>query len=111
MVAADIIKTVALETTVERLIAANRELADFAHVAAHDLRTPLRGIGSLAGIISSEYSDTLDQNGRELLDMLVGRASRMYKQLGSILYYSEIGRIVPDFDQPYLRELIHSPWK
>ena len=82
-----------LETTVERLIVANRELADFAHITAHDLRTPLRGIGSLAGIVAAEYSDKLDQHGRELLDMLVGRASRMYGQIGSILEYSEIGRI------------------
>lgn len=82
-----------LETTVERLIVANRELADFAHIAAHDLRTPLRGIGSLASIVSAEYSDKLDERGIELLEMLVGRASRMYEQIGSILEYSEIGRI------------------
>ncbi len=82
-----------LETTVERLIVANRELADFAHIAAHDLRAPLRGIGSLAGIVSAEYSDKLDERGRELFEMLVGRASRMYKQIGSILEYSEIGRV------------------
>ncbi len=82
-----------LETTVKRLMVANRELADFAHVTAHDLRTPLRGIGSLAGIIASEFSGKLDEHGKELLDMLVGRASRMYEQIGSILEYSEIGRI------------------
>ena len=82
-----------LETTVERLIVANRELADFAHVTAHDLRTPLRGIGSLAGIVSAEYRNKLDKHGKELLDMLVARASRMYVQIGSILEYSEIGRI------------------
>jgi len=82
-----------LETTVERLIAANRELADLANIAAHDLRTPLRGIGGLASIVRAEYSDKLDTQGRELLGMLVGRASRMYEQIGSILEYSEIGRI------------------
>ncbi len=82
-----------LEITVERLIVANRELADFAHIAAHDLRTPLRGVGSLASMVSAEYSDKLDDRGKEMLEMLVGRASRMYGQVGSILEYSEIGRI------------------
>jgi len=82
-----------LEEAVERLIAANRELGDFAHITAHDLKTPLRGIGTLAGIISEEYKDKLDPHGKELLQMLVGRASRMYQQIGSILEYSEIGRI------------------
>ena len=95
-----------LETTVERLIMANRELADFAHIAAHDLRAPLRGIGSLAGIVSAEYSDKLDEKGRELLEMLVGRASRMYGQIGSILEYSEIGRIEEKKRKVNLNKLI-----
>jgi len=82
-----------LETTVERLTSVNRELADFAHITAHDLKTPLRGIGSLAGIIAAEYKDHLDDHGRQLLEMLVGRANRMYEQIDGILAYSEIGRL------------------
>jgi len=97
-----------LETTVERLIVANRELADFAHITAHDLRTPLRGVGSLAGIVAAEYADKLDQHGRELLDMLVGRASRMYGQIGSILEYSEIGRIEEKERRVNLKKLIEA---
>ncbi|MEA3225511.1 MAG: PAS domain S-box protein, partial [Planctomycetota bacterium] len=97
-----------LETTVERLIAANRELADFAHITAHDLRTPLRGIGSLAGIVSAEYGDKLDEQGRELLDMLVGRASRMYEQIGGILEYSEIGHVEEKKRRVDLNKLIRT---
>ncbi len=81
-----------LEVAVGKLTAANRELSDFAHVAAHDLKAPLRGIGSLAGIMTAEYGQVLDDKGRELLKMLVGRASRMYKHIDSVLEYSRIGR-------------------
>ncbi|GAG21671.1 unnamed protein product, partial [marine sediment metagenome] len=39
-----------LEAAVGELNVANRELADFAHATAHDLKAPLRAIGSLAGM-------------------------------------------------------------
>lgn len=97
-----------LETTVARLITANRDLADFAHIAAHDLRSPLRAIGSLAGIIAAEYSDKLDEQGKELLDTLVGRVSRMYDQIGGILEYSEIGRIEERKRRVNLNKLIQA---
>ncbi len=95
-----------LETAVERLTAANSELADFAHITAHDLKTPLRGIGSLAGIISAEYRDYIDDHGRQLLDMLVGRANRMYEQIDGILAYSEIGRLDEKKGKIDLNELV-----
>lgn len=81
-----------LEATVEKLRITNRELADYAHVTAHDLKAPLRGIGSLAGMILMDYGDNLDENGREMLNVLVGRTKRMTNQINSILQYSEIGR-------------------
>ena len=80
-----------LKNTVERLTAANRDLADFAHVAAHDLKSPLRAIGSLAGIIAAEYSDKLDEQGRQYLDILIRRTERMSELVRGILRYSELG--------------------
>jgi PAS domain S-box-containing protein len=84
---------VELEATVEKLSITNRELADFAYVTAHDLKAPLRAIGSLTGIIAVDYADKLDERGKELLDKLVGRTVRMSNQINSILQYSEIGQI------------------
>lgn len=80
-----------LKETVEKLTAANRDLADFAHVAAHDLKAPLRAIGSLAGIIAKEYGDKLDEQGRQYLDILVGRTERMNELVKGIFRYSELG--------------------
>ncbi len=96
-----------LKATVDMLTTANLELADFAHIAAHDLKAPLRGIGSLAGMISTEYSDKLDEQGRELLSLLVGRAERMYEQIDGILRYSEIGRVPEKKETVDLNKLIN----
>ncbi len=82
-----------LKTTISKLTAANRDLSDFAHVAAHDLKAPLRAIGSLAGIMHEDYSDYLDEQGKNYLKMLIQRTERMSELINAILRYSEIGRL------------------
>jgi signal transduction histidine kinase len=76
------------------LEAANRELREFAYVASHDLKTPLRGISRLAQWLAKDYADALDEQGKELIDMLVGRVKRMDSLIEGILIYSRIGHIV-----------------
>jgi signal transduction histidine kinase len=78
--------------TVRELRRSNKELQDFAYVTAHDLKAPLRGIGTLADWITSDYGDKLDDQGKEQLNLLKGRVSRMSGLIDGILHYSEIGR-------------------
>jgi light-regulated signal transduction histidine kinase (bacteriophytochrome) len=77
---------------VRELRRSNKELQDFAYVTAHDLKAPLRGIGTLADWIVSDYSDRIDYQGKQKLNMLKGRVSRMSSLIDGILHYSEIGR-------------------
>lgn len=81
-----------LAETVRELRRSNKELQDFAYVTAHDLKAPLRGIGTLTDWITSDYADKLDEQGQSHLDLLKGRVSRMSELIDSILHYSEIGR-------------------
>lgn len=84
--------TVKLEQNISSLTIANRELEEFAHIAAHDLKAPLRAIGSLAGLLLSDYSDKLDGNGMYYLDTIIKRIDRMNELISGILTYSESGR-------------------
>ena len=81
-----------LETTVLELSRSNRELQDFAHAIAHDLKTPLRSIGTLSHWLSSDYADKFDQEGIEHIKLLTVRAERISELIDSILKYSEVGR-------------------
>ena len=82
-----------LAETVQNLRRSNKELLDFAHVAAHDLKAPLRGIGTLADWIASDYADRFDEQGRQQLQLLKGRVTRLTELINGILHYSEIGRV------------------
>jgi len=50
-----------LESANLELIRANKELQDFAHIAAHDLKTPLRAIRTLVDWISTDYAEKFDE--------------------------------------------------
>ena len=80
-----------LESTVTKLNRSNRELCSFAYITAHDLKSPLRAICILADWLLTGYSDKFDQQGKEKLELLTGRAKRMSRLIDSILEYTEIG--------------------
>lgn len=71
---------------------ATEELRDFAYVASHDLKAPLRGINALAGWLSSDYGDKLGDEGKEHIKLLMARVKRMYNLIDGVLQYSHIAR-------------------
>lgn len=95
-----------LAETVRDLRRSNKELQDFAYVAAHDLKAPLRGIGTLTDWIASDYADKFDEQGRQQLRMLKGRVERLSELIDGILHYSEIGRVASRVERVDLNELV-----
>ncbi|HWH70765.1 MAG TPA: ATP-binding protein, partial [Candidatus Sulfotelmatobacter sp.] len=73
-----------------QLVEANANLQSFAHSAAHDLRSPLRGISSFTSIALQEYGPRLDEMGRSLLQRVVESAELMGRLLNDLLEYSKL---------------------
>ncbi|MEC4748844.1 ATP-binding protein [Methylomicrobium sp. Wu6] len=92
---------------IHELESANEELNNFAYVVSHDLKAPLRAIGSLANWIVTDQQDRLDDEGQEHLRLLIQRVHRMNALIDGVLRYSRIGRLheaVVDID---FNELVH----
>lgn len=70
----------------------NRELDQFAYIASHDLRAPLRAIHHLAGWIAEDSGDALGAESREHLAKLQARVKRMDRLLEDLLLFSRVGR-------------------
>lgn len=75
------------------LESANEELKNFGYVVSHDLKAPLRAIGSLANWLSTDYADKFDDEGKEHMRLLIGRVHRMDRLIDGILQYSRVGRV------------------
>lgn len=69
------------------------ELKEFAYMVSHDLKAPLRAINQLAGWLAKDHGESLSEEGKELIDLLMGRLDRMNNLMEGILQYSRIGRI------------------
>ena len=65
------------------LLRSNQELDEFAYIASHDLKEPLRGIHNYATFLLEDYKDKLDEEGGDKLETLQapdaadGRAARL----------------------------------
>lgn len=81
------------ERLLRELESANEELKNFAYVVSHDLKAPLRAIGSLADWLSTDYADKFDDEGKEHMRLLISRVRRMDGLIDGILLYSRVGRV------------------
>jgi PAS domain S-box-containing protein len=70
----------------------NQELDDFAYIASHDLKEPLRGIHNHARFLLEDYETLLDDDGKRRLNRLSHLSQRMEKLVNDLLYFSRIGR-------------------
>lgn len=72
------------ERTAE-LQSANAELEDLAYAFTHNLRAPLRAIGSFAGMLLDEHAVTLDGGAKQHLDQIVVANRNMAGMIEGIL--------------------------
>ena len=83
----------------------NRELDQFAYVASHDLKAPLRGIANLAQWIEEDLGDRVADSTRQHLDLLRGRVHRMEALIDGILEYSRAGRVSAEAERVDVQQL------
>lgn len=81
------------ETLIQTLAQTNAELDEFASVASHDLKAPLRGIVNLASWLSASLAPKANAEERSQLDLIQSRAKRLAALVDGILIYARAGRL------------------
>jgi PAS domain S-box-containing protein len=99
-IVADISERKQAEQKLERLAAelarSNADLEEFAYVASHDLRAPLRAISNLSEWIEEDLGESLAGDIQKNTDLLRSRVQRMERLIDDLLTYSRAGRVAAE---------------
>lgn len=75
----------------KQLELSNEDLQQFAYVASHDLKEPLRMINSYTKLLKRRYSASFDDSGNEFMHYIVDAVERMETLLNDLLDFSRAG--------------------
>ena len=108
----DITELKSIETKREQLFKeledVNNELKQFAYIVSHDLKAPLRHIKSISSWLQQDYMDTLDEKGKDQLQLLNNRVTRLHAFINGIFEYTKIGRIKKQAELININEIINN---
>jgi signal transduction histidine kinase len=72
----------------------NRSLMEFAYVASHDLKEPLRSISGFCTILAQKYESLFDKEAQKYFEFITSGCLRMQNLLNDILMFSRVSNQV-----------------
>lgn len=74
----------------EKYIDSNLQLENFAYIASHDLKEPLRSIIGYSQLLERRYADKLDEEGKQFIDHLITSTKNMNTLITDLLLFSRV---------------------
>jgi PAS domain S-box-containing protein len=96
----------AIEAKSEELQRSNKDLEQFAYVASHDLKAPLRAIEVIIEWLRDDLEEFQGGDVHENLNLLSQRTGRLARLLDDLLAYSRAGRKIGDVRTVDMREFV-----
>jgi two-component system, LuxR family, sensor kinase FixL len=85
-----------------------KHVDEFTYIVSHDLHAPIRAISSLTSWLEADHSQQLNDEGRELMQLLTKQSQTLGQMVDAIRNYSRIGRIRESYQKTDLLQLIPS---
>lgn len=96
-----------LAAQAHNLAQSNADLEQFAYVASHDLRTPLRNIVSYAQLLERRYKGHLGADANDFIDFIVENSKKMTLLISDLLEYSRVSRQAAPLEAVSVARVVH----
>lgn len=83
----------------QKYIDSNLQLENFAYVASHDMKEPLRNIGNFTQLLHRRYHHLMDEDGKEFINYIVKGVKSMNLLIDDLLSYSRVNSLEYDVEQ------------
>lgn len=84
----------------------NEDLQQFAHVASHDLKEPVRKIKTYLDRLATEYTESLPPRGKEFVHKIESATARIYNMIDGVLLYSSVDTQQSNIKKVSLNQII-----
>lgn len=106
----------AVEESLEQLVTdrtrelqrSNDDLQQFAHVASHDLKEPVRKVKIFASRLEKEFGDQLSETASLYLKKIYSATDRMNNMIEGVLNYSTVNNLEQEFSQVSLTDILRN---
>ena len=99
-------RTHVAEERAKQLFTKNKDLEQFAYIASHDLKSPLRNIGSFVQLMQRKLTNLPDEDLHEYLNFVIGSVGKMNELIDNILLYSRLGEKALTFRKVNIQSVI-----
>ncbi|HZF64341.1 MAG TPA: PAS domain S-box protein, partial [Chitinophagaceae bacterium] len=96
-----------LKQTNQELQRSNEDLQQFAHVASHDLKEPVRKVITFGDRLKRECANELSEKANTYLSKIESSAARMYSMIDGVLLYSSLSALEQTREVIDLNDLMH----
>lgn len=101
-------RTKELATANRDLYRSNEDLQQFAHVASHDLKEPVRKVRTFVSRLREEFDGQLPEKAKVYLEKIESAATRMYSMIDGVLLYSSVTAAEQKTEPVNLREIFQN---
>jgi PAS domain S-box-containing protein len=102
------LRTKELNIANEALLQSNDDLKQFAHVASHDLKEPVRKIQTFSHRLHDEFSEAMAPTAQTYLHKILRSADRMSSMIDGVLTYSSVNASEAKIEAIDLNTIIES---
>ncbi len=87
-------------------IESNMQLENFAYIASHDLKAPIRSVISFAQLLKNNTKETLEEKNARFLDIIISASTNMQVLIDDLLSFSRINTQAIEFEVVDMKKLL-----